>query len=138
MTERHDSGAQHQVEVILVKQVASYLATPIFVVDPTGNLVYYNERAEKLLGRRYDETGEMPMSEWSTIFVPTDEAGTPIPGDALPLAVALAQHEPAHDTMWITGLDHVSHHISVTALPLVGQQDRELGAVAIFWELPDR
>ncbi|HEX5585725.1 MAG TPA: PAS domain-containing protein [Acidimicrobiia bacterium] len=127
-------GHQHEVEVILFKQVASYLATPIFVVDPDGSLAYYNEPAERLLGCRYDETGAMPMSEWSTIFVPRDEQGAPLPTEALPLALALERHEPAHGDMWITGLDGAYRHISVTAFPLVGQGDRDLGAVAIFWE----
>src|SRR5215470_12895782 len=125
---------QHEVEVILVKQLASYLATPIFVVDPDGNLVFYNEQAEKLLGHRYDETGEMPISEWGTIFVPRDEHGTPLPPHELPLSQAVARHEPAHGEMWITGLDGAHRHISVTAFPLVGQRGRNLGAVAIFWE----
>jgi PAS domain-containing protein len=43
--------SQHDVELILMTQVASYLATPIFVVDPNGDLVYFNEPAEQLLGR---------------------------------------------------------------------------------------
>src|SRR4029077_8768456 len=119
-TDQDDPGVQHQVEVILLKQVASYLAIPIFVVDPKGNLVYFNERAEGLLGRRYDETGEMPMSEWSTIFVPTHVHCTPIPADDLPLAIALTQQDPAYSTMLIRGLDNVPRHIAVTALPLVG------------------
>jgi len=125
---------QHEVEVILVKQLASYLATPIFVVDPDGNLVFYNESAEELLGRRFDETGEMPMTVWGTIFVPRDEHGMPLPPHALPLGKALDSHEPAHGDMWITGLDGRHRHISVTAVPLIGQRDRNLGAVAIFWE----
>lgn len=124
----------HEVEVILVKQLASFLATPIFVVDPVGNLVFYNEPAETLLGHRFDETGEMPMSEWGTIFVPRDEHGTVLPPSALPLGQALEHHEPAHGDMWITGLDGVHRHISVTAFPLIGQRDRDLGAVAIFWQ----
>ena len=128
------SGVQHEVEVILVKQLAGYLATPIFVVDPDGNLVFYNEPAEQLLGRRYDETGEMPMAEWGTIFIPRDRDGAPLAPDELPLARALAHHRPAHGEMWITGLDGAGRHISVTALPLVGQQGRDLGALAIFWE----
>ena len=117
-----------------MKQVASYLAMPIFVVDPEGTLVYFNEPAEVILGRRYDEAGEMAQAEWSTIFVPTDERGEPLPGEDLPLSVALVAHRPAHGTMWITGLDGARRHISVTAFPLIGQHDRELGAVAIFWE----
>ena len=67
----------YDIEVILMRQTASYLAMPIFVVDPKGNLVYFNEPAEELLGLRYEEVGEMPAEEWSTIFVPTDKNGDP-------------------------------------------------------------
>jgi hypothetical protein len=42
-------------------------------------LVYFNGPAEKLLGLRYEEVGEIPAAEWSTIFVPTDENGDPMP-----------------------------------------------------------
>ena len=117
-----------------MKQVASYLATPIFIVDPQGDLIYFNEQAEGLLGRRYDETGEMPRDEWGTIFTPVDDVGEPVPVDALPLTIALVQRRPAFAPMWITGLDGVTRHISVTAFPLVGQRERDLGAVAVFWE----
>jgi hypothetical protein len=125
---------QHSVEVILMKQVASYLATPIFVVAPNGDLIYFNEPAEDLLGRRYDETGEMPQSQWSTVFTATDDDGTPLPPERLPLSIACTERRPAHDSLWITGLDGVLRRIFVTAFPLVGMQYRNLGAVAIFWE----
>ena len=77
--------AQKAVELILMRQLASYLAVPIFLVDPEGNLLYYNEPAERLLGRRYDETGEMPLAEWSTVFTPTAEDGSPLRPEELPL-----------------------------------------------------
>jgi PAS domain S-box-containing protein len=125
---------QLQVEVILMKQIASYLATPIFVVDPMGNLVYFNEPAEAILGQRYDEAGDMSLDEWSSVFTPTDERGEPLPPEDLPLVCALERRRPAHGPMWIRGLDGAIRHISVTAFPLVGQNDRNLGAVAIFWE----
>jgi PAS domain-containing protein len=124
----------HDVEVILMKQVASYLTLPIFLVDPTGTLLYYNEPAESLLGQRYDETGEMPMEEWGTIFAPTDRNGVPLAPEQLPLAIAVQHGRPAHGEISITGLDGVARHLSVTAFPLVGQNERYLGAVAIFWE----
>ena len=126
--------AQKAVELILMRQLASYLAVPIFLVDPDGNLLYYNEPAERLLGRRYDETGEMPLAEWSTVFTPTAEDGSPIPPEEVPLAVALLTWRPAHRTIVICGLDGVARRIAVTALPLEGQGGRRLGAVAIFWE----
>ena len=133
-TDQDDPGVQHQVEVILLKQVASYLAIPFFVVDPQGNLVYFNERAEGLLGRRYDETGEMPASEWAAMFTPTAEDGSPLPADELALSVALRKWHPAHRGLIIRSLDGVTRRIAVTAFPLEGQGGRRLGAVAIFWE----
>jgi len=51
------------IEVILSRHLASCLAMPIFIVDPVGNLLFYNEPAELILGRRFEETGEMPASE---------------------------------------------------------------------------
>jgi PAS domain-containing protein len=126
--------AQHDVELILMKLVASYLAMPVFLVEPGGSLLYYNEPAEAILGRRYEESGEMPLEEWSTVFVPTDESGDPIPPEALPLARALTDGRPAHGAFWITGLDGIRRHIAVTAFPLIGQNSRNLGSVAIFWE----
>ena len=124
----------HDVELILMKQLASYLALPIFLVDPVGTLLYYNEPAELLLGKRYDETGEMPLEEWGTVFAPTDSNGVPMAPEDLPLAIAVQQGHPAHGQFSITGLDGVARDLSVTALPLVGQSNRNLGAVAIFWE----
>ena len=124
------------VEVILMKQVASYLAMPIFVVDLAGTLIFYNEPAEALLGLRYDETGEMPIEEWGTVFVPTDADGILLAPEDLPLAVALAERRPADGRSSITAMDGQRHHLAVTAFPLVGQNERELGAVALFWEEP--
>ena len=122
------------IEIILMRELAGHLATPIFVVDPAGDLLFYNDPAERLLGSRFDETGMMPFAEWSTVFNPTDSQGTPIPPDDLPLAIAAQQRRPAQGGMWIRGLDGVSRELTVTAIPLQGQWGDHLGAAAIFWE----
>ena len=49
--------AQQPVEMILLRQVASYLTIPIWMMDSDGNLVFYNEPAETLLGIQFDEVG---------------------------------------------------------------------------------
>ena len=126
--------AQREIEVILTRQLASYLVLPIFIVDPEGTLLFYNEPAEAILGRRFEETGEMPVAEWGQIFVATDVDGTPLPVHELPLTIALRQRRPAHRRLIIRGLDMVRREIEVTAFPIVGQADRHLGAVALFWE----
>src|SRR5438132_3207555 len=112
---------QKDIELILTRQLASYLAIPIFLVDPQGNLLYFNEPAEAILGRRFNETGEMPASEWSTRFTQTDEEGNPIPPEDLPLVIAFTRRRPAQMSFWISGLDGVRRYIEVTALPLIGQ-----------------
>lgn len=127
--------SQKEIEVILMRQLASSLAMPIFIVDPQGTLIFYNEPAEMILGLRFDETGEMPVAEWATVFTPIDQAGSPLPPDVLPLTIALREHRPAHGDFYIRGLDLVLRHIEVTAFPLIGQADRDLGAVALFWEV---
>ncbi|MEZ0335183.1 MAG: PAS domain-containing protein [Gemmatimonadales bacterium] len=126
--------SQKAVELILMRQLASSLAMPIFLVDAAGNLVFYNEPAEQLLGSRYDETGEMSVGEWSSLFAAIGEDGSPLPGEALPLSIALHKHRAAHLAFWIRGLDGVSRKIGATAFPLDGQGGRRLGAVGIFWE----
>ena len=124
----------YDVELILMRELASCLATPVFLVDPAGTLIYYNEQSEKLLGRRFDETGEMPAAEWGTIFTPVDDAGNPIPPEGLPLVVALRDQAPSYKTMRIQALDGVQRRLQVAALPIIGRADRLLGAVALFWE----
>jgi PAS domain-containing protein len=126
---------QHAIEVILMRQLASYLAMPIFLVDPGGNLLFYNEPAEALLGHRYEATGEMSLAEWAQIFQPTSADGSPLSPEALPLVIALQQHRAAHLAFQIRGLDGVHRMIEATAFPLEGQGGRHLGAVAIFWEV---
>ena len=77
----------------------------------------------------------MAPDEWGSAFAPIDESGAPIPTDELPLMIAMRERIPAHQRFFIRGLDGVQRRIAVTAFPLVGQGDRYLGAVAMFWEL---
>jgi PAS domain-containing protein len=128
--------AQQDIEVILARHLASYLAMPIFIVDPEGTLLFYNSPAESILGPRFDETGAMPVSEWSTIFRPTETDGTPLAPEDLPLWIALRERRPAHRSFWIYGLDQRPRFIEITCFPLIGQAGRSLGAIALFWECP--
>ncbi len=125
-----------EIEVILARHLASYLALPMFIVDQQGTLIYYNEAAENLLGLQFEQTGEMPISVWSTEFTPTDDTGLPFAPEALPLSVALNKQQTNSARFWIRAQDDVRRHIEVTAFPLLGQENRYLGAVALFWEVP--
>lgn len=125
---------QEPLELILLRQCASHLAMPIWLMASDGTLLYYNEPAEAVLGRRFDEAGEMPAEELAAMFQTTAEDGSALDADDLPINVALQQRRPAHLPMRICGLDGVWRSIEVTALPIEGQKGRHLGAMAIFWE----
>jgi PAS domain-containing protein len=127
---------QKSIVLILARELASKLATAMFLVDPEGTLVYLNEPAEALLGETYAETGEMQRDEWSTKFRQVGLDGRPLPTEELPLAVALGRHEPAHRKFRITAMDGVERIIDVTALPLFARAEEFVGAMAIFWEEP--
>ena len=36
--------AQQEVEVILARHPAEHLALPVFIVDPEGNLIFFNNK----------------------------------------------------------------------------------------------
>ncbi|HYV58316.1 MAG TPA: hypothetical protein VE911_12255 [Candidatus Nitrosopolaris sp.] len=127
-------ATQKPIELILARQLASYLAMPIFLVDAAGTLVFYNEPAEGILGRRFDETGEMPASEWAAVFAPADDAGCALPPDKVPLMIAHVERRPVHVCLRIRGFDNVCRQIEATAIPLIAPAGRYVGALAIFWE----
>lgn len=125
------------VELILVRHLASRLAVPVFVVDPAGDLVYFNQPAELVLGRRFDHIRSMPFDEWTTAFVPTAE-GRAMAIEELPLVAALRTGTPAHRAFAIVAGDGATREIEVTAFPIIAPGGRNLGAVAMFWEREPR
>ncbi|MDP9228437.1 MAG: PAS domain-containing protein, partial [Actinomycetota bacterium] len=103
-----------------------------FLVDSEGTLLFYNEAAEKLLGLRFEEAGQMAQGEWGTQFRPRIPGGAEVPVDELPLAIALGRGRPGHARLEITGADGQDHQIEVSALPIHGAGS-QAGAFAIFW-----
>src|SRR4029450_10774932 len=82
---------------------------------------------------RFEETGEMPVREWSTLWEITECDGRPVAPDRLPLMIAFGERRPVHSELWIRGLEGTRRRIGATAFPLI-RMDQLLGAVAIFWE----
>ena len=123
---------QHSLPLILSRELASNLATPMFVVDRDGSLVFYNEPAEHILGRPY--AGRLAAEEWATLFTPTDLDGSALQPADLPLTRAFSEGRAGHRAMAIVGSDGARREIEVTAFPLLGPADHVIGAVAVFWE----
>lgn len=129
-----DESTQHNLILILARDLASRLANPAAVVDAEGTLVYFNEAAEPILGRTYAEAGELPAGTWAPKWDPRDMEGNPIPLEELPLGVAFREGRPTHRALTITGGDGVVRDIESTAIPLCPREGLILGAVALFWE----
>jgi PAS domain-containing protein len=125
------------IQIILIRQLAGYLGVPLFLADPNGDLLYYNEPAEVLVGLRFEETGPIPAKTWTSMFQQTDEQGRPIPPEELPLMLALATRRPAYKRFYIHGMNGVRRHIEVAAIPIVGLQGEFLGATSLFWEVQE-
>src|SRR5512143_3354067 len=118
--------AQREIELILTRQLASYLSVPVLIVDPKGDLVYFNESAESILGRRFEETGAIRRGEWSSLFRPTDDDGSPIPREEQPLFIATERRRPVYRCAWMRGLDGINRYVEGIAFPLNGLGNRFL------------
>jgi PAS domain-containing protein len=126
---------QRNVALILARELAVNLSMPMWIWDERGELVYYNEHVQEILGSPQSEIGVGRLEELPQ-FVPTDLDGNALDVDELPSAIALQQKRPAHRDLRIVGLDGVSRNLSVTAFPLFARGGEFVGAVSVFFE-PD-
>ncbi len=125
---------QKNLVLIVAREFASLLATPVLLSDADGNLVYFNEPAEAVLGTTLAEAGELPAERWSTMFRVTGPEGEPLPLEQMPAGVAFRERRPAQGTIAIVGLDGVRRLLRVAAVPLFAHSDEFVGIAAIFWE----
>jgi PAS domain-containing protein len=123
---------QKPLELILARNLMSALSTPAFLVDEGGVLVFFNEAAGMLLGRRFEELGTVGPDEWGSMFGPFDPAGAPIPYDELPLVNAVRNGRPAHAEFTIRSTDGAMHSVEASAFPILTAHGSQ-GAIAVFW-----
>jgi len=128
--------SQQPVELILMRHLASRLAVPVLVVDAAGDMVYFNEPAEPLVGRPFDEMRSWPFDEWTTSFRPEVD-GLPLPVDELPAVIALRRAIPAHRGFEYVDPDGIARSIEASAFPIIGSDGRLIGAVSMFWEVSE-
>ena len=123
---------QKPLELILARNLMSALSTPAFLVDEGGVLVFYNESAGLLLGKRFEELGTVGPEEWGAMFGPFDEVGKPIVYDELPLVRAVRNGRPAHAEFTIRSTDGSVHEVEAAAFPILTAHGSQ-GAIALFW-----
>lgn len=127
--------AQHPVEIILARQLAELLSFPIVLIGVDGTLLFYNEPAERIIGYRYEEHGELPYTEWTSQVQPVDETGEILDETRRPIPTALREHRPSHNRFRLHRHDGGRPEIEITGIPLLNQSEELRGTIAIFWEV---
>ena len=126
---------QRNVALILARELAVNLSTPMWIWDETGELVYFNEHVHEILGGQGD-VGIESLDSLSQ-FQPTNVDGSPLDVDELPSAVAIKRQQPSQQQVRIVGLDGVKRTLSVTAFPLFARGGEFVGAVSVFWQVEE-
>jgi hypothetical protein len=127
------SGAK-SLPLILARELASNLATPMFLLDAQGMLVFYNDAAALLIGKPFAELGEIPGSEFGAVLQLSTPDGEQIRRRDSPAGIALFEQRPAHRTLLATAYNGRRLHVDATAYPLFGATGDMHGVVSVFWE----
>ena len=132
------SGPQKPLELILARNLLTSVTTPAFLVAKDGTLLFYNEGAGALIGRPFEDTGQLDLEEWTRRFGPFDENDRPLSFEDLPLTRALNEGRPAHDEFSVRSADGVMHRIAASAMPIVGAASGASGVMVIFWPVDEQ
>jgi PAS domain-containing protein len=127
-------GGQKSVVLILARELAANIATPMLVLDAEGTLVFFNEPAEMVLGERFGDAGELPASAWDERWSVTDPDGNPLSLLESPLAAVITAQTPGHAPLRVRGLDGAVRPIEATVFPLFDNAHLFVGAVGVFWQ----
>jgi PAS domain S-box-containing protein len=126
---------QRSLPLILARVFAANVATPFLVLDRDGVLIYFNERAEQIIGGTAADLGEMEEQEWRQRFHVQRPDGTPVESSDTPTAIARRECRPVQDVLVYTRLDGSRRTLSVTASPILGHLDELEGVFCVMWEL---
>jgi PAS domain-containing protein len=123
--------AQQPVELILARNLISGTSLAAVLMDPDGVVIFFNEAAGDLIGRRFEDVGRMTRDQWNSEFGPFDESGEVIPSEDLPVSIALREGLPANGRVHVRARDDLIE-VEVSALPLT-TADGFKGAIVVFW-----
>jgi PAS domain-containing protein len=125
-------SAQRPLELILARNFLTSISTPAFLVGEEGALLFYNEAAAALVGRRFEDDGSAAADRWTHEFGPFDSDDTPLEWDEIPATVELRRNRPYHGKFRICAPGGGRQEIEASAIPVVGSGGSS-GAIVIFW-----
>jgi predicted ATPase/class 3 adenylate cyclase len=118
----------------LARELASNLATPMFLVDADAMMVFFNDATAAIIGKTFSEVGEIPATEFGEDLELGTVDGEPLRKRDSVTGVAFFQRRPVHQTIMATGYDGRRHTLHTSAYPLFGPAGEFQGVVTVFWE----
>jgi PAS domain S-box-containing protein len=118
-------------------KMVSTLSEGLVMVDNRGEFIYANPAAAEILEVEVEDffTGRYDSRKWRQV----DLWGEPYPQEELPLTVALRERRPVeHLEHGIVSQSGKLKWLSVSAAPLIDDDDRLYGAVASFHDISGR
>lgn len=126
---------QKSIEIILFRQLVSYIATPSFMIDSDGSIIYCNKSAEEILGFQFSDMGEITTNNWQIIFAPKDKHGKSMSVEKSPLFTSSTQFTMAHGIFHIVNFKGEIKHLELFAIPVINKMDIYFGSIAFFQEI---
>ncbi|PYM03501.1 MAG: hypothetical protein DMD82_16765 [Candidatus Rokuibacteriota bacterium] len=104
---------QHPVEIILMRQLASYLATPIFLVDPAGNMLLIHDA-------QYTAAEYPPRVGWGHSTI---DHTLRFAAEAGARRVVTFHHDPAHSDATLDRLVEEAHRSGDLPFELIPRKE---------------
>jgi PAS domain-containing protein len=130
-TARSMAVVSQPLPLILARNLVETMSVASFVVSSAGELVFFNEAAGDLIGKRFEEIGHVPRERWNEIG-PFAADGTALNSEGLPLTLAVKEGTPAHGRFYICTDEVELVEVDVAAFPLADEEGFH-GAVVLFW-----
>jgi PAS domain-containing protein len=128
-----NGGGAKSLPLILARELSANLATPMFLLDAAGMLVFYNDAAALLIGKAFGELGEIPGSEFGAVLQLRTPEGERLRRRDSPAGIALFEQRPAHRTLYATAYNGEELLVDATAFPLFAATGDMHGVVNVFW-----
>jgi PAS domain-containing protein len=122
--------------LVQARNLITNLALPGFLTDRDGGLLFFNDAAAEVLGRRFEEVGPLPRERWAREIGPFDEEGCPLATDDHPFAQVLRSGRPALGRFRFNLGDGSLREVEVSAIPMLVPEHFE-GALIMFWLVED-
>jgi PAS domain-containing protein len=122
--------------LIQARNLITNLALPGFLTDREGGLLFFNDAAGEVLGRRFEEVGPLSREDWATEIGPFDDEGCPLAADDHPFAQVLRSGRPAQGRFRFMLGQGALRDVEVSSIPLL-EPDNFEGALVMFWPAED-